>query len=152
MIKTMHRMHRKLGWALVGAWLLLSNAALCLAIPSVATPDADAHAHHAMQGASVAQGDMHAGHAGHAAVATPQAGPPAAHGCCDALAEYPCCGTSYVGSFDGPALANLALAPVPDDFHLALPLPAQPQLSSSLMLPRSQDGPRLYLLCCSFLI
>jgi len=152
MIKAMQRMHRKLAWALVGAWLLLSNAALCLAIPSAATAGDDAHAHHAMQDASAAHGDMHAGHTAHSAVATPQGAPSAAHGCCDALAEYPCCGTSYASSFDGPALAKLALAPFIDDFRLALPLPAQPPRYSSLLLPRSQDGPPLYLLCCSFLI
>lgn len=146
---------RRLAGLLAAVWLLVSNAALCLALPGAS----GAHAHGE---ASAALSHVHDSHAGHGAAdghhppaAEVAAGDPqahAAHACCAQTVMPPCCADASVAPGFGLAwTAQLAIAPPPPPALALLPASVPSWRESREQLP-DWTGPPTYLRCCSLLI
>lgn len=148
MTRMMHRYRHRLASLLAGVWLLVSNAALCLALPA----PVDAHSHLPQANELHPDHDPHAGHHGAAAVLA-DTHETDAHSCCAQPVMPPCCADASVAPAFGVAwAAQLALAPPPaEPFPSLAPLALASWPESRDRPPRS-TGPPTYIRCCSLLI
>lgn len=147
MTRITQRSRRRLASLLAGVWLLVSNAALCLALPAAGL----AHGHAAQAVELHPEHDPHAGHHGAAPVLedTQQAD---AHACCAQPVMPPCCADASVAPGFGLAwTVQLALAPLPEIFPSLAPLALALWPTTHDRPPRG-TGPPTYLRCCSLLI